>query len=242
MFHGSPGELSARPDVLDTTSASRRTDQRRPLEDLAVQPPRCDLGAVAQGAQLRPHDILGDAAHARPRCRSRNRCRRCTRSGSPTAAAMRSIRSATTSGCSTKFVSVSITPAMRADRRRAEPPSAGRYSCAWRGLAKGRTNAPTFARQDRGQDVAQRDVVVVRAFIIAPADMQPDLLARDVRERLVDRRDDGLDERRRSRRAAGRDRTCGARARDRGNRAATESRCATIASYSTCSAAPSASR
>ena len=31
---------------------------------LGVQPLRCELGAVAQGAQLGPHDIFGDAPHA----------------------------------------------------------------------------------------------------------------------------------------------------------------------------------
>ena len=40
----------------------------------------------------------------------------------------------------------------------------------------------------------QRYVVVMRTLVVAPADMQPDLLARDVAHRLVDRGDHHLDE------------------------------------------------
>ena len=46
----------------------------------------------------------------------------------------------------------------------------------------------------RGEDVRERHVGIVRRFRIAPAHMQADALARDVRERRVDGRDHLLDE------------------------------------------------
>ena len=46
--------------------------------------------------------------------------------------------------------------------------------------------------QDR-QDVFERHVLVVRALVIAPADMQAHAVARHVRDRPVDRVDDALD-------------------------------------------------
>ena len=78
-----------------------------------------------------------------------------TRLGSPTARATSSMRSATTSGCSTKFVSGSTTPATIT-----WPSSSGRsfrqrYSCAWRGLANGSTKPPTFVWRIAGRTPAE---------------------------------------------------------------------------------------
>src|SRR4029077_6814151 len=57
-----------------------------------------------------------------------------TRSRSPTAATASSIRRATTSGCSTKLVVVSITPGTRIISLGSGTFLNAAYSCAWRGL------------------------------------------------------------------------------------------------------------
>ena len=81
----------------------------------------------------------------RRRCRSRNRCRPARGVGSPTTRATCSMRSATTSGCSTKLVSGSITPATMTWSSSSGRSFRQRYSWAWRGLANGSTQPPTFA-------------------------------------------------------------------------------------------------
>jgi hypothetical protein len=40
----------------------------------------------------------------------------------------------------------------------------------------------------------QRHVPIMRSFVVAPADVQPDTLFRNIDERLVDDRHDALDE------------------------------------------------
>ena len=63
--------------------------------------------AVAQAARLRPPRPQ-QRGPSRPGCRKPRSVPASTRLGSPTTAATRSMRSATTSGCSTKFVRLSI--------------------------------------------------------------------------------------------------------------------------------------
>ena len=48
--------------------------------------------------------------------------------------------------------------------------------------------------QQHGKDVVERDVAVMRGFRVAPAHVQPHPFARDAPDRLVDDRDDLLDE------------------------------------------------
>ena len=63
------------------------------------------------------------------------------------------------------------------------------YSCAWRGLENSIDSAPTLACVERRQDRLQRDVVDVRAFPVAVADVQPHAVARNALDALVDRGD-----------------------------------------------------
>src|SRR5262245_2771489 len=74
-----------------------------------------------------------------------------TRAGSPTTSATRSRRSATTCGCSTKLVRLSITPATRSWSSRSGYFLKQRNSWAWRGLANGSTKLPTLARCSAGR-------------------------------------------------------------------------------------------
>src|SRR5690348_3209072 len=68
-----------------------------------------------------------------------------TRSRSPTARTASSIRRATTSGCSTKFDVVSITPGTRIMSFGSGAVLNAAYSCAWRGLENSIDSAPTLA-------------------------------------------------------------------------------------------------
>ncbi len=60
-------------------------------------------------------------------------------------------------------------------------------------IGEGQEEAADIGLLDDRQDVGERHVAIVRTLVIAPADMQAHLVARDVLERLVDRRDDALD-------------------------------------------------
>ena len=82
-------------------------------------------------------------------------------------------------------------------------PSGTRYSCAWRGLANGNTKPPTFGLLRSPAALRQRDVAIVRAFVVAPAGMQPHPLARHVDQRVVDRRAPRVRRNRGTRPAAG---------------------------------------
>src|SRR5262245_7396203 len=77
-----------------------------------------------------------------------------TRSRSPTAATASSIRRATTSGCSTKLVVVSITPGMRIISGGSLNDLSAAYSCWWRGLANSMLSAPTLALLSVGNRLA----------------------------------------------------------------------------------------
>ena len=79
----------------------------------AKQPLRRQAGRRRAGSRAWPTPRPRRPAPTRPRCRSRNRCRRARASDRRPRRATRSSRSATTSGCSTKLVSLSITPATR---------------------------------------------------------------------------------------------------------------------------------
>ena len=90
------------------------------------------------------------------------------------------IRSATSSGCSTKFVMLSMTPGI---------------STLSSGILAFAQHAP-FVRmpriggleelglrlclEDDGQDRFERDIVGVRSLVVAPADVHPHALGRDV--------------------------------------------------------------
>ena len=63
------------------------------------------------------------------------------------------------------------------------------YSCSWRGFAASNEIAAGRASKHDVDDLAQRHVVVVRAFVVAPAEVHPHLLGRDVAGRVVDRLD-----------------------------------------------------
>ena len=156
---------------------------RRP--GLGAGVPRPGTGAPTRCARLRPahelgpRDVLGDApcpaVESKPQSVPAS-----TRRGSPTAAATRSRRSATTSGCSTKLVSVSITPATITGRRRGGSLPSTLNSWAWRALANGSTKPPTLAWRITGQIVCQRHVAVVRPLVVAPAHVHAHALARHV--------------------------------------------------------------
>ena len=79
-------------------------------------------------------------------------------------------------------------------RRPAAARSRQRYSCAWRGLAKGSTKPPTLAWRIAGRMSAQRHVAVVRRLVVAPADVHAHPVARHVDQRGVDRRHHPLGE------------------------------------------------
>src|SRR5262249_44696045 len=93
----------------------------------APQPPRGDVGALAQPPPSAPHSRPAKV----PKPQS---VPAMTRSRSPTAATASSIRRATTSGCSTKLVVVSITPGMSIIPAGSLQRRSASYSCWWRGL------------------------------------------------------------------------------------------------------------
>ena len=51
-------------------------------------------------------------------------------------------------------------------------------------IGEGQHEAADLGLQDHRQDVLERHVAVVRALVIAPADVQPDAVARDALQRL----------------------------------------------------------
>jgi hypothetical protein len=91
-------------------------------------------------------------------------------------------------------VSGSITPATRIWSSARTPPSKQRYSWAWRGVGEREHEAADPGLADDRQDLGERHVQVVRALVIAPADVHADALARDIDQRPIDRRDHALDE------------------------------------------------
>ena len=68
-----------------------------------------------------------------------------TRSRSPTTDTASSMRRATTSGCSTKLVVVSITPGISSQSLGSGLARSASYSCWWRGLANSMVSAPACA-------------------------------------------------------------------------------------------------
>ena len=107
----------------------------------------------------------------------------------PTARAYCTMRSATSSGCSTKFEVESITPGTMI------LPSGSLTSCQtfhswpWRGLAPGNDTAMRLGLEDDVDDVLERHVAVVRAERRAPAHMHAHAVGRQVLHRLVERLD-----------------------------------------------------
>ena len=63
------------------------------------------------------------------------------------------------------------------------------HSCAWRGFAASSEIAEGRAREHDVDDVGERHVAVMRALVVAPAQVHAQLLRRDVRERVVQRLD-----------------------------------------------------
>ena len=84
---------------------------------------------------------------------------------------------------------VSITPATTSQSRGNGCLVRQRYSCAWRGFAIDSTSAADPRLVQMRQQLLQRHVEVVRAFVVAPANVQPHLAPGDVGQRAVD----GLD-------------------------------------------------
>ena len=84
-------------------------------------------------------------------------------------------------------------------------------------------------------------VAVVRAFVVAPAHVQPHLLGRDVEERRVDRVDHAIDEREEVGERPSAKVLCRSLARS-GQSSCSRKPASTIALYSTRSASPSAAR
>ena len=63
------------------------------------------------------------------------------------------------------------------------------HSCAWRGLAASNEMAPGRSEEDDIDDVGERHIHLVRRFVIAPAQVHPHLLGRDIPHRVVERLD-----------------------------------------------------
>ena len=118
----------------------------------------------------------------------------CTRVGSPTASATRSMRSAMVFGCSTKLVTevdhagddylVGIEREIAQHRIFVRMARVGERQ---------HEAADVQLAQDR-HDLVQLHVAVVRTFVVAPARVQANAFARDVDQRRVDRGDDAVDE------------------------------------------------
>ena len=93
------------------------------------------------------------------------------------------------------------------------------HSCSWRGLAASNRIVAGPRLEHDGEDLLERDVVVMRAFVVAPADVHAHALGRDVRRGGVERLDIGGDGRAGSSPRSGPGSRCGAPSRGRGNRA-----------------------
>ena len=146
---------------------------------------RRDARAFAQRGELRPHDVLGDAALPAEVSKPQS-VPACTRFGSPTASATRSMRSAIVFGCSTKLVT-RIDHAGDDDLVGIER-KVLQHSVFVRMARIGERQheaADIQLAQDR-HDLVQLHIAVVRAFVIAPARVQPDAVARDVDQRRID--------------------------------------------------------
>ena len=63
------------------------------------------------------------------------------------------------------------------------------HSCAWRGLAASKRDRGRPRLEHDVDDVGERHVAVVRALVVAPADVHAQLLGRDVAQRVVQRLD-----------------------------------------------------
>ena len=60
-------------------------------------------------------------------------------------------------------------------------------------IGEGEEEGADIRFPDDRENVGQRHIAIVRALVIAAADMQPDAVARHILQGLVDRRDDALD-------------------------------------------------
>ena len=90
------------------------------------------------------------------------------------------MRWAISSGCSMKLVLDSSTPGISTLPSGSLTSSKIRHSWAWRGLAASKAIAFGRALEDEVDDVRERHVVVVRALVVAPADVHAQLLGGDV--------------------------------------------------------------
>ena len=91
------------------------------------------------------------------------------------------MRWATSSGCSMKLVVESITPGQCISGSFTS--SKTFHSCSCRGLAPSKETA---AACSTGSMISRGNVVVVRALVVAPAEMQAHALGRDVFGRRVE--------------------------------------------------------
>ena len=155
-----------------------------PLRTLPPQLLAGEAGAVDQRLELRPHDLR---MHAREICHLRKAAVRARDHVlAPDEAAKRTIRSATSSGCSTMLVAWLITPGISTVsfgslQLLPQPPFVlvpriGELD----GVAAG------AHLQNEIGDVLERDVRRVRARPAAPADVIPDLVARQSLDGVVD--------------------------------------------------------
>ena len=115
--------------------ARRAARGKRSLRHLLPPQPRDARSAPSRIAFSFGHTIQA-ATHSRPaNVPKPQSVDAMTRSRSPIAATASSMRRATTSGCSTKFVVDSITPGIRIYVLRERIGANAAYSCWWRGLA-----------------------------------------------------------------------------------------------------------
>ncbi len=99
------------------------------------------------------------------------------------------MRCAISSGCSTKFDLDSITPGMRTLPSGSLTVSNTFHSCAWRGFAASSAMARGPRAEDDVDHVGQRDVAVVRPFVVSPAQVHAQPVRRNVAQRVVERLD-----------------------------------------------------
>ena len=151
-----------------------------------------ELRPLDQRAELHPHDLPVDLEPAgkrpEPAVDTGDHAPR------PTPDAYLPMRSATSSGCSTKFDVESMTPGMMVLPAGSFASFQIFHSCSWRGFAPGKERAAGRPLQHDVHDVLQGDVRVMRRHRAAPADVHPHAVRGEAGRGLVEHLHVPLDE------------------------------------------------
>ena len=157
-------------------------EPRRPLSFYRLSPrasgSRCRRPRGTR--RVSPRSRRATPLRSRRTCRSRSPSRRSPGCGRRRLARPRRCGCATTSGCSTKLVVVSITPGIRIISGGSGLLPQRRVFVLVPRIGELDAERADLGAIEQGQQPREREIVGVRAFPVAPADVQPDALARNV--------------------------------------------------------------